>query len=151
MPPEYQTVFEIGFKSFPWADLLHPGIFVLLGFALYRFSKQGFRRVLGLVALAFGALLVLISFLTIIPVFLKERNAYVHGRSSVIEGPVANFHPKLVLGPANESFSIQGVNFTYNVFDTEGCFHNDPPIVRPGLTLRIHYNAGCIQRVDKLK
>src|SRR5271169_6469569 len=111
MPREYQTLFEISVKSFPWADLLHPGVFVLLGFALYRFSKQGFRRVFGLLALTFGTIFVLITFLTTIPAFLRVHYAYRHGKSSVIEGPVENFHPKPILGTAKESFSIQGVVF----------------------------------------
>jgi len=35
----YQTVFEIGLRSFPWGGLLHPLPFILLGLILYRVGR----------------------------------------------------------------------------------------------------------------
>ena len=35
----YQTIFEIGFRSFPWEKVAQPLIFVALGLVLVRFLK----------------------------------------------------------------------------------------------------------------
>jgi hypothetical protein len=151
MPQEYQTVFQIGLKTFPWAHALHPGILVAIGFALFRYSKQNIFRIFGFAGFAFGLIFLVISCLTIIPTFANARHAFVNGQSSVIEGPIANFLPKPALGEAKESFTVLGVSFSYNVLDSNGCFHDDPAIIRAGLDVRIYYHAACIQRVDLIK
>ena len=151
MPQEYQTVFEISLKSLDWSGMLQPGIIAAIGFALFRFSKQRFLRIFGIAASIFGMIFVLISCLATVPAFLSVRHAFIHGQSSVIEGPVENFHPKPALGEAKESFTVQGVSFSYNVFENGGCFHDDPPIIHPGLGVRLYYNGVCIQRVDLIK
>ena len=98
-----------------------------------------------------ASLFLLISLVIFIPNFIKLRSAYVSGKSAIVEGAVENFRPAPTIGPARESFSVQGIIFSYNVLEDTPCFHDVPlhggPI-RGGLDVRIHYNEGCIQRVD---
>jgi hypothetical protein len=148
----YQTVFEMGLSSFPWARVLHPVPFIVIGLLLFRFfrSKQIYQ-VMGVITASLGSILFLLSLIIFVPNFVRLRSAYVSGRSSVVEGVVENFRPAPTLGPARESFSVRGVVFSYNVLDDTPCFHNAPlhggPI-RGGSDIRIHYKDGCIQRVD---
>jgi len=150
--PHYETVFEIGLKSFPWADALHPAIAVVIGVPLFLFSKgKKFYGLVGLVLAIFGAFLVLIMAMVLVPKYISLRRAYVGGNSTIVEGVVENFHPAPTLGAARESFSVNGTVFDYNALDSTPCFHDAPfrkgPI-RPGLEVRIFYRDGCIQRVD---
>ncbi len=147
-----QTVFELGLRSFPWARVLHPMPFIVIGLLLFRFcrSKQIYQAV-GIIVASLASIFLLVSLVVFVPHFVKLRSAYVSGRTSVVEGVVENFRPAPALGPARESFSVRGVIFSYNVLDDTACFHNGPlhggPI-RAGSDIRIHYNDECIQRVD---
>jgi hypothetical protein len=148
----YQTIFEIGFRSFPWARVAHPLVFVAVGLLLVRFLKsRQIYLVMGIFIASLASFFFLISLVVFVPQFVALRSAYVSGRSSIVEGTVENFHPAPALGPARESFSVRGVIFSYNALDDTPCFHNAPyhggPI-RDGLDVRIHYNEECIQRVD---
>jgi len=149
---QYNTVFEIGFKSFPWDGLLHPVPFILIGVSLFRFGKsKQIYQVTGIIVAALAALFLILAGVSLVPKFIEIRHAYKSGNSSTVEGVVENFHPAPVLGVANESFSVDGVDFSYNALDLTTCFHNAPfrkgPI-RSGLAVRIYYNDGCIQRLD---
>jgi len=150
--PNYQTIFQIGLRSFPWTQLLHPIPFIVIALVLLRFSRgKQIYKIVGTVVALLGALFLLISVLVFVPDFVKQRGVYVNGGSSVVEGTIQDFHPAPVLGPANESFTVQGIPFSYNVLDATPCFHNAPPHkgpIRPGLVVRIYYRDGCIQRLD---
>ncbi len=148
----YRTVFQIGFHSFPWPGVADPLIFIAIGLLLIWFLKN--RRpylVIGVVISSLASVFLLVSLVTYVPSFMKLRNAYVTGKSSVVGGVVQNFPPAPTIGAAKESFSVGGVLFSYNALDETPCFHNAPvhrgPI-RDGLDVRIHYYEGCIQRVD---
>ena len=150
--PEYETVFEIGLRFFPWGGLLHPLPFVILGLLLVRFSKgkQSLQIVGATVAVLASMFLVLLA-VSLVPNFLRLRSTFRQGDSSVIQGTVESFRPAPSLGAAVESFSVNGVQFSYNVLASVSCFHNAPPHkgpVRAGLDVRIYYKDGCIQRVD---
>jgi hypothetical protein len=148
----YQMVFELGLRSFPWARMLHPMPFIVIGLLLFRFCRRRqIYPVMGIIVASLASLFFLFSLVIFVPNFIKLRSAYVSGRTSVVEGVVENFRPAPALGPARESFSVRGVIFSYNVLDDTPCFHNAPlhggPI-RAGSNIRIHHNDGCIQRVD---
>src|ERR1700678_1704848 len=148
----YKTIFEIGFRSFPWLQLLQPVLFVLLGTALFRFGKRKqINQVVGIIMAAFAAIFVSIAAINLIPKFIEIRHSYKRGNSSIVEGVVENFHAAPELGAAEESFSVRGVNFSYNALGATWCFRNAPfhkgPI-RTGIAVRIFYHDGCIQRVD---
>jgi hypothetical protein len=141
--PEYQTVFEIGLRSFPWSAFLNPSLCTLLGVALYRFSKRQFFKASGSVAILVGALFFLIAFISLIPKSIQLRSAYVKRQTTMVEGPVEDFHPMPTLGPSKESFSVGTVPFSYYVGEFTPCFTNTPEHrgpIRAGLTVRIFYN-----------
>jgi hypothetical protein len=151
----YQTVFEIGLRSFPWPGMAHPLSFVGIGLLLCLFARS---KKVYLIIGVWMALLASIFFLTLlvilVPNFIKLRSAYTSGKGSIVEGVVENFRPAPITGPANEAFSVRGVLFSYNVLESTPCFHNAPlhdgPI-RSGLDVRIRHYEGCIQRVDILQ
>lgn len=148
----YDTVFEIGFRSFPWDRLLHPLPFILIGLLLLTFGRRKpVYQSMGVIIGAFAALFVALGAISLVPEFVEIRHNYKSGGSSFVEGTVENFHEAPPLGASKESFSVGGVNFSYNALDPTPCFHNAPfrqgPI-RTGRAVRIFYQGGCIQRVD---
>jgi hypothetical protein len=148
----YQTVFELGLSSFPWARVVHPMPFIVIGLLLSRFCRiKQIYQVMGIIVASLASIFLLVSLAVFVPHFVRLRSAYVSGRTSVAEGVVENFRPAPALGPASESFSVRGVIFSYNVLNDTPCFHNVPlhggPI-RAGSDIRIYYNEECIQRVD---
>jgi hypothetical protein len=153
MPQEnYQTVFQIGLGSFPWSLMLPLVVLIAIGYAMIRFNggKQ-IRLAVGYLVIIFCLLMVFVLNLSLVPEFIQARHAYRSGNSSVIEGTVEDFHPMPGLGPAAESFSVNGKTFSYNVLDSTPCFQNLPAHKGPihsGLTVRIFYKDSCIQRVD---
>lgn len=152
IPSNYQTIFQIGPSSFPWTQLLHPIPFIVIALVLLLFpSGKQILKIFGALIAFLSTLFLIIMVVVLVPNFLKQRRAYVNGGSSVVEGTIQDFHAMPALGPANESFTVQGVPFSYNVLDATPCFHNAPPHkgpVRPGMDVRIYYRDGCIQRVD---
>jgi hypothetical protein len=151
-PENYQAIFELGWRSFPWARVIQPLVFLVGGLLLIKLFK---RKTTYLIVLVFvtsmASLIFLISLVVFIPDFVKLRAAYVSGKSVVVEGVVQNFRPAPTIGPAIESFSVNGVSFSYNALDDTPCFHNAPlhgGPVREGLNVRIHCYEGCIQRIE---
>jgi len=129
--------------------------FIAAGLLLIQFFKRKAYYVILGVFVTSGATIFLLLLLTIlIPEFVKLRSAYISGESVVVEGAVQNFHPVPTVGLPFESFSVNGVEFSYNPIDRTPCFHNAPlrngPI-REGLNVRIHYYESCIQRVEVLQ
>jgi hypothetical protein len=148
----YHTIFQIGLKSFPWSTPLHPIPFIVIALALIYLSrrKQYFKIVGSLIAVL-GVMFLVILVLKLVPDFVAQRRPYVKGASSVVAGKIRDFHAAPILGPANESFTVNGVPFSYNVLDSSPCFHNAPAHKGPlhdGLDVRIYYTDECIQRVD---
>jgi len=149
---DYQSVFEIGFRSFPWFTFLHPIPFIVIGVLLFRFvkSKQTYQ-IAGILVAIFASIIFLLNTVSLVPEFVRDRSAYRTGDSSMVEGVVENFYPAPALGPSKESFAVNGTMFSYYVGTATACFSNTPnhrgPI-RPGLHVRIYYKNDCIQRVD---
>ena len=150
-PTEYQTVFELGTRSFPWSGFVTSAGLVVLGLVLFRFFKREIAKAVGGVLFAFGALLLIILCFEVPSKFNELRRAYTSGKTTVIEGQVEKFRPVPFIGPSIESFSVDGVQFSYNVGGSTPCFHDSFPHrvpIRPGQVLRLHYANECIQRVE---
>jgi len=131
--------------------LLHPVPFVVIGILLFQFARKQIYKVVGILVAIVAAFFFFITAASLVPTFVSLRNAYRSGDRLLVVGTVENFHPAPYLGGANESFSIKGAIFSYNVLDPIPCFHDAPAYngpIRPGLEVRIYYKAGCIQRVD---
>jgi hypothetical protein len=148
----YQTVFEIGIKSFPWSALLHPVPFVLVGLLLFKFARsRQVYQITGLIVAVFAGLIFVVEAARLVPDYINVRNTYRNGSSSVVEGIVENLRPAPLTGPATESFSVGSVDFSYDALDLTPCFHDAPfrkgPI-KTGLRVRITHRNGCIQRVE---
>jgi len=151
----YQTIFELGFRSFPWPRIIQPLSFLILGLLVIRFFRnKNFYLIVGMFVTSMALLFFLLSLLFFVPDFVTLRSAYVSGKSVVVEGVVQDFRPAPTIGSARESFSVNGTSFSYYAGDGTPCFNNAPlhrgPI-REGLDVRIHYYEGCIQRVDVLR
>ena len=57
----YQTIFEIGFRSFPWGEVAQPLIFVAIGLLVVRFLKnKRIYFVMGVFVASMASLFVLI-------------------------------------------------------------------------------------------
>ena len=148
---DYQTIFEIGLKSFPWGSLLHPIPFIIIGVLLFLLAKRQVYKVVGVLVAMLATFFFIILAVSLGSNFVSLRRAYLNGESSLVEGVVEDFHPAPPLGAARESFSVRGVTFSYNPLDSTPCFHNSPPHKGPitsGLNIRISYKGNCIQRID---
>jgi hypothetical protein len=152
MHPQYQTVFEIGLKSFPWGGLLHPIPFIALGLLLFFLAKKkAAYRIVGAFVSALGTLLFIVGTVSYVSEFVERRHAYRTGQSLVVQGTIDNFSPPPAFGGQKESFSVQGIVLSYYVDDWTPCFHDDlrhQGPIHPGLRVRIYYEDGCIQRID---
>jgi hypothetical protein len=152
MEASYQTAFEIGLRSFPWAFFAIPVGFVIVGSLLIRFPRgKQIRQAVGGILVIFSIFGIVLIGGGAIADFLEYRSAYARGDFSVIEGTVYNFHPMPYEGHQQESFTVNGVSFYYSDFDSSPCFHNSASHggpIRPGLAVRIAYHRGCILRLD---
>ena len=150
----YQTIYELGFRSFQWLTIVRLLAFIVLGLLIIKlFKKKTFFAIVGVFVASISTLILFVALLSLIPQFVKLRSAYMSGKSMVAVGVVQSFHPAPIIGSELESFSVNGVSFSYYAGDDAPCFHNAPlhkgPI-RDGLNVRIHYYEDCIQRVEVL-
>jgi hypothetical protein len=77
------------------------------------------------------------------------------GDCEIVEGTVERFHPMPHHGRSLESFTVNGVHFSYSDFDVSkpGFNHTEShggPI-HSGMHVRIHYRAESILQVEVLR
>jgi len=117
------------------------------------FRNKKYFFIAGIMMTTAASIFLLVSSMVFWNEYAKLQNEYVSGKSLIVEGVVKDFRPAPTLGPTLESFSVNGVSFSYYAADNTPCFQNAPfrkgPI-REGLYVRIHYYEGCIQRVEVL-
>ena len=81
----YRTVFELGFRSFPWSTVSGPLLFIGISFLLIKLSRFVKRKTLyfatGVFVGSIATIIFVVLLITIVPDFLKLRNAYVSGKS----------------------------------------------------------------------
>jgi hypothetical protein len=150
---DYYTVFTVLQQSVPWQErFILPGI-ILFGITSAvvaiiqrrgRLSKSFI--VLTVVVCAVFLLLAFYAFSapSVQDMYTRARAAYVQGQYSTVEGTVTNFHPMPYSGHQNETFSVDGMQFSYSDYVLIPCFNNTSSHggpIREGLRVRIAYSA----------
>lgn len=150
-PQDYHTVFRMGLVSFPWSAFGHSSVLIALGLLVIRFTKTERPKFVGGLATFIGLGLAVLTSVGVVPHYMRLRNTYATGHTTVVEGPVEDFHPMAGRASATESFSVGNVTLSYDAMENTPCFNNRPPfkgLIYEGLNVRVFYNEGCIQRID---
>jgi hypothetical protein len=151
----YYTAFELGYRTFPWIEIVSPIVFFAIGLFLIKIIKTpAFRVVMGAVMFLQGLIYFGVKLPDIIPRCLRLRRAYISSHSLTVTGVVQSFTPAPRLGPQLETFRVGGVKFSYNILDDTPCLHTShlhERQIENGSFVRIYYYDGCIQRVDFLE
>jgi len=151
---DYHTVFTVLQKRMPLQPFAILGvIFVVVTIAAVITIV---RRKAGLVLVLVVYAAFLVVAVSLFPSGLRDmyrnaKDAYIHGRYSVIEGTVANFHPMPYSGHEEERFSVSGVDFSYSDYILVPCFNNTASHggpIREGLRVRIAYSGNCILKLE---
>jgi hypothetical protein len=114
---DYQTVFTVLQKSPPsWLTAVVPtAVAAFTVLAIVAFLKYKTRRVAVVVAyVAMLFIAITLSPAGVSDMYARARDTYVKGDYSIAEGTVANFHPMPYSGHQNETFSVNGVEFSYS-------------------------------------
>lgn len=152
--PEYQSVFTVLQKSAPpWLQVIVPAVIVTLtAIALAVFLRFKTRRVLVGVLFVVGIFMTLtLSPAGISDMYARTREAYARGDYSVVEGKVTDFHPMPYSGHQNETFSVNGVQFSYSDYGISPCFNNTASHggpIRLGQNVRVAYSGDCILKLE---
>ncbi|SRR5579871_513940 len=151
---DYQTVFTVLQKSPPWwlSAVVPIAVAAFTVFAIVAFVKFKKRRV----AVVIAYVVMLFTVMTLSPagvsdMYARARDSYVKGDYLIAEGSVVNFHPMPYSGHQNETFSVNGVEFSYSDYVIVPCFsntasHGGP--IREGLRVRIAYSGNCILKLE---
>jgi hypothetical protein len=151
---DYQTVFTVLQKSPPWwvSAFVPTAVAALTVLAIVAFVRCKTRRVAVVVAyVAMVFMAMTLSPAGVSDMYARARNSYVKGDYSIAEGTVANFHPMPYSGHPNETFSINGVEFSYSDYIVVPCFNNTASHggpLRDGLRVRIAYSGNCILKLE---
>jgi hypothetical protein len=152
LAPEFQTVFEMGWRTFPWRDIAGPFLVGITGVVIFKTAGQnGLRQGVGFLIALFGLGMCVLLAVTEIPEWHSARVDYLNGQTEAVEGTVEYFRPPPYVGPTRESFTVGKITFVYYPGSSTPCFTNAPlrrAPIRNGAVVRIHYIDGCIQRVD---
>lgn len=157
---DYHTAFTVLQQSVPWQErLILPGI-ILFGviFAVVTIiQRRGQLPKILIVITVFVCTIFLVLAVYAFNAFAfqdmysRAKDAYVQGQYSVVEGTVANFHPMPYSGHSQETFSVNGVQFSYSDFVLIPCFNNTASHGGPiheGLRVRIAYSGNCILKLE---
>jgi hypothetical protein len=157
---DYYTVFTVLQQSVPWqARLILPGIILFGIFAAVVAIIQRWGRLsksfimLTVVVCAVFLLLAFYAFRApgVQDMYARAREAYVQGQYSTVEGTVTNFHPMPYSGHQDETFSVNGMQFSYSDYVLIPCFNNTSSHGGPiheGLRVRIAYSGNCILKLE---
>lgn len=130
-------------------------LFVAIGAALLAFRNsrlmakfwrgpKAWRTAFGVFFFGFSCLWTLISGAGIIGAWAATQRAERSGTMKAVEGPVENFHPMPPTYHDLESFTVDGVRFSYSDYVVTSGFNqstaNGGPI-GAGMYVRIHYIA----------
>ncbi len=151
---DYETVFVVLQKTPPWwlSSVVPTAIAAFTVLAIVAFVRYKTRRVA--VTIAYVALLFVSMTLSpagVSDMYARAKDTYRKGDYSIAEGTVTNFHPMPYSGHQNETFSVNGVEFSYSDYVVVPCFNNSASHVGPirdGLRVRIAYSGDCILKLE---
>jgi len=151
----YRTVFVILDKTIPWQVRLVEPFFLVLGTAIAVGTIMRNRKRWLLVVVVYAVFLVMTLYISggaaVQDMYERGKDAYRSGQYSIVEGTVTNFHPMPYSGHEKESFSVNGVQFSYSDFILVPCFNNTTSHGGPiheGLRVRIAYAGDCILKLE---
>lgn len=156
---EYQVVFEIasgglGSLSFALPGLLFVGIGYLLIKNRERLSKnrpKWFVTAFSWFFFSFAVLWTLIAGLGIGVQQYQLRKSYAQGNFNIVEGAVENFDPMPYEGHKSETFTVDGVKFSYSDYQVTPGFNNATSHggpIQEGLPVRISYIGNTIVKLE---
>jgi hypothetical protein len=157
---DYYTVFTVLQQSVPWQErFILPGIilFGIIGAVIAIIQRRGrlSKSFIVLTAVVCAVFLLLAAYAYSAPgvqdMYARAREAYVRGQYSTVEGTVTNFHPMPYSGHPNETFSVNGMQFSYSDYVLIPCFNNTSSHGGPiheGLRVRIAYSGNCILKLE---
>jgi hypothetical protein len=157
---DYYTVFTVLQQSVPWQErFILPGIilFGIVGAVVAIVQHWGRRSksfiVLTVFVCAVFLLLAVYAFSApgVQDMYARAKDAYVQGQYSTVEGTVTNFHPMPYSGHKEETFSVNGVQFSYSDYVLIPCFNNTASHGGPiheWLRVRIAYSGNCILKLE---
>ncbi len=157
---DYYTVFTVLQQSVPWQErLILPGIilFGIIGVVIAIIQRWGrlSKSFIVLTAVVCAVFLLLAAYAYSSPgvqdMYARAKDAYVQGQYSMVEGTVTNFHPMPYSGHQNETFFVNGMQFSYSDYVLVPCFNNTSSHGGPiheGLRVRIAYSGNCILKLE---
>jgi hypothetical protein len=158
---EYITVFDITKEGYKAWTFVTPGVlFVFIGALMLRFNKYlpmypikslKFKKAFSICFLAFAAFWTSTSFFGTYSGYRNLSNAFERGHVQVTEGIVENFIPMPYSGHSKESFTVNGVKFSYSDYIITPGFNNTASHggpIKSDLQVRI-WHAG--NRIAKLE
>ena len=139
----HHVIFDISQKGYDWLPICI-GLLFIIGGAIGMLSPQS-RKTLYIVPallLLFGVLVSLSLFLFQYTNHQRYQAILDHGQYSVVQGTIDRFHPMAKTGHGNETFSIDGVTFSYSDFSVTPAFNNTSAYGGPlheGMYVKIYY------------
>lgn len=150
---DYHLVFSVVQKSVPRELFLIVPVLVATIIALVLVIRRKASRMV--VALVYAMFLFMVFVTSPFPgvrdMYARAKQSYMHGQYSVVEGIVTDFHPMPYSGHQMETFSVNGVQFSYSDYVIVPCFNNTASHggpIRQGLHVRIAYSGDCILRLE---
>ena len=165
--PDLVVVFdigEVGYKN--WDFVSHGAMFIFLSLALILIPsyfpkirqlidpsdrQRSVVKWLPRVMLAFSLLWTATAFAATYAEYRSLLSAYETGSYDVVEGRVDDFVPMPRDRRPNESFSVNGVKFSYSDFHLSSGFNNTSSYggaIAQGLYVRVYYIGGTIIRLE---
>lgn len=151
----YQTVFETSVTKCPLWFPAFGLVFVGIGIVLLR-RRHGLAKVLQRFAFAwiffgFALLWTITAFTFAIGECRRCVQTLSRGTAEVVEGSVKDFIPMPRQGHQDETFTVNGVRFSYSDFRPTCGFNNTASHggpIRSGLGVRIHYVGNLILKLE---
>lgn len=159
MSVEWVTVYDFSDESYRYGLMVMPVIMTVFGCGLAFLARiklsKGFRQVFIVVfGMIFASFSFVIGGLTLgqdITNYHESKEVYKNQRYEVIEGIVENFKPMPIAGHQHESFTVNGITFSYADSDWRYYgfhttkVHGGP--IEAGLMVRLSYYQAKGQKV----